>query len=154
MNNYNQPRPNQGGFRGGPPPQQADSGPVIRLVAEKGFADGESLEKVGDFGVEIGGSQKATITQMRKVYNQLRTLKRQSDATQTQAARETLIQYRARVLKAQIAYGEKRELYPSGFRRFFDACMDRLMKKPEEMDELVTFFEVFYAYAYSIAGNK
>jgi CRISPR type III-A-associated protein Csm2 len=122
------------------------------LIRDRGFLDQEVLNLIETFAAHTlqGEGGRNTINQLRKVYNQIRIMKQQADAEDDPSQ---FVQLQSRLLKAQVSYAKARTLTTTNFKDFFDVCMDRLRANPNELDDLVTMFEIFYAYAYSAGGR-
>lgn len=142
--------PDRPGGPGGPPPTPESITQLRTLLQAKGFADDDVMGRAElvakDLARGVSGAKgESGRTQVRKVYNQARTLvgkARQKDFT---AVRPDV-----RLLQAHIAYAVGRETLGPEFKVFFDAATDRLlrMNTGAELEAFLKFFEAMYAYFY------
>jgi CRISPR type III-A-associated protein Csm2 len=143
-----QQRPHQGG---GQPNRELEE--YREAIKANSFSD-ESVMRLAE-GLAcsltrgIGAIKKENSrTQVRKFYNQVRVIERQ-----TQQVSPELIRTKLRTLQAQVAYAVARGTITADFKTFFDLSIARIIGGEQEnikqsVDDFVTFFESLYAYFY------
>lgn len=123
------------------------------MMKKSSFSDDSVMKLAASLGSDLartfeGRKGESGTTQVRKVYGEVRALKKKAEDT---------IRPEIRLIQAHVAYAVGRKTLPWPFKRFADLAAERLLVSEtikDEIDRFVKFFEAMYAHFYYTSKMK